>query len=295
MRFWFRPGLGLFSLAFVLLIAELTLRQREDIAFELEYRRAHCLVERFILLCPQRQNRLRAGSRIFTLTTNSRGERVASSSGQERIIVLGDSLSMGYGLSDEETLAHLLGQKGHPARNLAVDSLGPSGMEFFLSRNVAGLVSRYVWVFSPSDFVDEAKPERGPLLYTLYRFYFFARKHPALLAWHRSGAARPVAQNLPPSMPPPDHPAWAAMERIFLQRRPLLLLFYPAAPDASMDIEREVARFARGHGVEILWLEDEFRDAVRQGRSADLYIPGDGHPGPLAALLFADAVLSRIQ
>ncbi|MBE7438239.1 MAG: hypothetical protein HS115_07250 [Spirochaetales bacterium] len=287
-------------LVFVAILApislECILRTREDIRFELEYRRAHCLFDSVILLCPNKKSQLRAGSRVFTLTTNERGERISAADATGTpVVVFGDSLSMGYGLSDEETVPFLLSQSGLPALNLAVDSLGPSGMELVLRNRSPEDVRAYVWVFSPSDFVDEGKPGRNAVIGFVYKIYFWARKHLAVLALLRRGSEQPVSESMPVAPPALDHPAWTVMDRIFQNYRPLILLFYPAAPGASMVVERRVADFARERGVKVLWLEAEFREAVSQGKSAELFIPDDGHPGPLAARLFTSAVLSSIQ
>lgn len=82
------------------------------------------------------------------------------------IWILGDSLSMGFGIDGDKTFGFQLAQLGYKVRVLASDSMGSWDIYKILSteykmvqnKNPNSLPNVVFWIFSRSDFLDDTNP-----------------------------------------------------------------------------------------------------------------------------------------
>lgn len=309
-----------------LLIVEFIVRHsRPDLAIERQYRSAHCFEQSYLLLCPSVQGTfLRPDGSFWTMTVDDRGERIVPESkpGQPEIWWIGDSISMGYLLDDENTTPFAFAAAGYNVRNLGSDSLGTKGIAFRLYQALKANEQEHhpapqhiFWIYNTSDFVDDLKDLRfeSNLLYRLaFRLHYELSRRSALYLLIRS---KPADMNqLPPGFdaaPPDDHPTFVNLKslarEVAARGLSLTILVYPGMnpetggpgvedPTTAKLIEflRENRIVTNGHPVfDVIDLREDFVRLQQNGQSP--YIKLDGHPNDIAARLFAETAYRYLK
>ncbi|MCB1170969.1 MAG: hypothetical protein KDK25_11560 [Leptospiraceae bacterium] len=188
-------------------LSEAFLRRKPEVQSSVQERRIHCMDDSgLIFLCKDQSKKLsspRAGQ--WLLTTNRYGERIThplemlpdsplseSNPTVKEVWVIGDSISMGYLLSDPFSPPYQLSQlTGIRTRNLGVDSLGTMGIWIRLKNALeyrAIIPEHIFWIYNVSDYQDdfrEAKLLNNPLYRIAYRIHFNLAKASYLYALTR--------------------------------------------------------------------------------------------------------------
>lgn len=309
-----------------LLIVEFIVRRsRPDLAIERQYRGAHCFEQSYLLLCPSAQGRfLRPDGSFWTMTIDDRGERIVPESkpGQPEIWWIGDSISMGYLLDDENTTPFAFAAAGYNVRNLGSDSLGTKGIAFRLHQALKAnelehqpVPQHIFWIYNTSDFVDDVKDlrfESNPLYRLAFRLHYELSRRSALYLLIRS---KPADMNqLPPGFdaaPPDDHPTFANLKslsaEVAARGLSLTILVYPGmnpetgGPGVEDPTTAKLVEFltenrivTNGHPVfDVIDLREDFVRLQQSGQSP--YIKLDGHPNDIAARLFAETAYQYLK
>lgn len=316
----------------IFILAEVLLRifAWPELQFRYDDARLHCLVDdpehpALILLCPDQEIEFqhpRGGFR-YRVTTNSGPDRAVSfDPGLSAYVdcatwIIGDSLSMGYGVDDHATFARLLSQQNNDecaVQNIAVDSLGAMGILASVRRRLEENtleIDRAFWILSASDFVDDERDTQlraNPLRSFVFRMQF--RLSRCSMIWNAVKILRRAATDAParneyeaaaasPEIPD-DHPTYVALRQLADlladHRIPLHVIVYPEIDrDTGHPLERDVlkelyAAEARRAGAKIIDVSAEFH---RHADDPELYLPEDGHPGPAAQRIFLQGILPR--
>ncbi|MCB1166583.1 MAG: hypothetical protein KDK33_10535, partial [Leptospiraceae bacterium] len=216
------PALGFF------LLSEAFLRRQPDVEASVQERRMHCVDDSgLVFLCKDRSQKLQSpvGGQ-WLLSTNRYGERIThplelspdspvseSNPTVKEVWVIGDSIAMGYLLSDAFSPPYVLSQiTGIRTRNLGVDSLGTRGIQLRLKDALSyrAIVPQHIfWIYNVSDYQDDFREEKllNDRLYRLaYRIHFNLAKLSYLYATTRLShqvALAPIEQEI---KIPDNHP-----------------------------------------------------------------------------------------
>lgn len=318
-----------FFAAFVIFLAftEIILSNYEPVKLKVQQKKIHCLSkERYYLFLCANQKRILPGIRNSTweMTTNRYGERITASYSDEftatestpnlaEIWIIGDSITMGYLLDDQNTPPYLLARNtGLTVRNLGVDSLGTTGIQARLEkafRDRPVRPYRIYWIYNISDFIDDVREKRmkeDSLYRTAYTVHHLLASYSHIYTWLysivRSGPSGVHAPSNPDGQTvkiPDDHLTLQNIDN-FIKKiesldMKLTVVFYPGMlPDGSADLNdpyKDAAkeRF-RSHGTGTIDLTAEFTES-----SKDLYTRGDGHPTEKAAMLFAASIEKHLK
>ncbi len=316
----------------MLLAAEVLLRlfAWPELRFRYDDARLHCLVDdpehpALILLCPDQQIEFKhpRGGFTYRVTTNHATDRAVSFGvGLAAYVdcatwIIGDSLSMGYGVDDHATFARLLSRQPENecvVENMAVDSLGAAGILASVRRRLEdreATVDRAYWILSASDFVDDvrdAQLQASPLRALAFRMQFRLSRHSMtwnavkILLRRGTGATARNEYEREPADPeiPDDHPTFLALRRLTAllaeHNIPLYIIQYPEIDRGTgRPLERDPLKDryvaeARRRGARIIDVSPDFH---RHADDPELYLPEDGHPGPAAQRIFLEGVLRR--
>lgn len=329
-----KPALFAATAILVGVILELLLRLLTSVQFRLAEKELHCPASFYFRLCPDRIVHFQHPSGFhFKVTTNSTGERITSEqstaksegSAQTELWILGDSIAMGYGVSDEVTFPYLLQnrlrqsastnsranfnlQAGLPGQirvqNLGVDSMGTVAMADLL-KNRSGHPTHVFWPFSPSDFIDDPG-ELAIQASTWKRRMFHVRaaltRHSATFAFlkqlRESGRRDSY---LAGSVVSRSHPTFQGIlnldELVKARGSRLCVVLYQDVqagsnrPEKSNAMRDDVARFLAEHSICTI----DARAAFLSYPGEDLYLPNDGHPAEAAQHLLADAIFNFLM
>ncbi|MCB1171674.1 MAG: SGNH/GDSL hydrolase family protein [Leptospiraceae bacterium] len=332
------PILGLF------LLTEAFLRRQPEVQSSVQERRIHCMDDSgLIFLCKEQSKKLsRARAGQWLLTTNRYGERIThplemlpdsplseSNPTVKEVWVIGDSISMGYLLSDPFSPPYQLSQlTGIRTRNLGVDSLGTMGIWIRLKNalDYRAIVPEHIfWIYNVSDYQDdfrEAKLLNHALYRMAYRIHFNLAKASYLYALTRmepqitiasgdqilpEGDATENQRNSKTEDASPesrevrriadDHPTLLHLKEfaayIKANKLPLTVLFYPGMlPSGKPDLVDPL----RQRSMSLM--REEGIDVVDLSEifvsNDQMYIPGNGHPTEKAASLFASAMAGKL-
>jgi len=279
--------------------------------YKIEEKKIHCWhwETKTIRLCPDVQAELLhpLGYR-FRIATNDRGERITLIQNglykNSEIWVIGDSLSMGYGVNDEESFPYLLSQMGFSVRNLASDSLGAADIFRILEYELQNLETKenfsyplaVFWIFSRSDFLDDRKKKSyfkfilGKIspVFNILR----AELERAQLARDANDYKEYWREEYHP--PEPDHPTLVsirALQEICQEKgiRAIVLLVPDWNPILDRAVlETEYFQFIRNFFQDSRYELIDFTEAYRRRSGEILWIPNDGHPNASAHRLFAE-------
>jgi hypothetical protein len=303
--------LGFFAFLFILVAAELLLRQHSWTRFKLADKKLHCLRENRISLCPDISLRFEHPFGFsYNVTTDHQGNRITTTEHKNPpvIHIFGDSIAMGYGMSDDETFPWRLSDKtGRTVINHAVDAVGAEGVYHqFESALKQDQVETAFWIFHPSDFQDDEKPSRPWLtkaisfagnsaIYNYLRFLMEEKKLIERKNAYFQHIGSPVSQEIPEK----SRITYKWIEKIvqlaIARNSKLYILFHPnidmatGLPSHEYATEQAVADFVREKGGHVIDVRSAF---LMDGEG--LYLPVDGHPSAKASRLFADAALQAL-
>ncbi|MCB1192694.1 MAG: SGNH/GDSL hydrolase family protein [Leptospiraceae bacterium] len=287
-----------------------------DLLYRHVEKQNHCLHSDKILvvLCENTKERLDHPEGFsFWVTTNSLGERITPNiKSEQEIWVIGDSISMGYGIDDQKSFPYLLSlESGWKVRNLAVDSLGSAGIYQILSEKLKSSKKPNIifWIFSPSDFVDDPRwlKLKTNLVYrAIFVTQFIAGKYlysvnfgkyilEKLKFSYKVNDYKNSSHNLPET----NHITFEYINKtIWLAKQnqiPIYILLYPdrnltlANAKTNKTLTDRVADWIQTNGGNSIDLEKAFQDS-----NTNYYLP-EGHPNEKAALLFTQFALEIIK
>ena len=316
----------------VFVLAEALLRWpgHPEVVFKLADKRLHCLdPDGFrIRLCPDVSIAFEHPFGFdYRITTDARGERIVyattpdAGDARPEVWIIGDSIAMGYGQSDADTFAALIGAARGDlrVRNLGIDALGAAGILSVLEgaledarANGRPRPVRVFWIMHMSDFIDDvhdlhlAASGRARLI---RRFHFFMSSWSATYNFARHVAEQwalsrkrnvYTAEDTAPEPPPLDHPTFGNIDRALTLAREqgldLYFVFYPNVDHATgrtgqdYTLENILKEFIGERDGRII----DTRPAFMASGRDDLYLPTDGHPAPAAARIFADEILKAM-
>lgn len=323
----------LIPLAALFVLTEAFLRRQPEIAGSVQERRIHCMDSSgLIFLCEGQTEKLNSpGSGHWIITTNRYGERIThpleilpdsplseSNPTVKEVWVIGDSIAMGYLLSDPYSPPYQLSRlTGIRTRNLGVDSLGTRGIRIRLEHALEYRAIRpehVFWIYNVSDYQDDFREEKllNKEWYRLaYRIHFNLAKASFLYALTRmepqvtiSGtdriedSAQPAELSDPENIEiPGDHPTIEHLRNFaaYVKERniPLTVIFYPGMlpsgkPDLIDPYRKKSMSVMKEEGIEIIDLSEEFASGE------NMYIRGNGHPTERAAALFASVMAGKL-
>ncbi len=316
----------LLPLLALFLLTEAFLRRSPIISSSVQERRMHCMDRTgLVFLCKNQSRQLQGpGNGKWTLTTNRYGERIThplelapdsplaeSNPTVKEVWVIGDSIAMGYLLSDPYSPPYLLSQlTGVRTRNLGVDSLGTRGIRIRLQNALeyrAIVPDHIFWIYNVSDYMDDFREEKllnNSLYRMAYRIHFNLAKASYLYALTRiqpqvtiSDSVYSESDETARAQLDPDHPTIQHLREFaaFLKEKdlPVTVLFYPGMlpsgePDLQDPYRKQSMDILKEEGIEIMDLSREFAE------NENMYIPGNGHPTERAASLFASAMAGKL-
>lgn len=304
---------------FVFLLLEIVLRiiPSKDLLYRYIEKQNHCLHTDWILvvLCKNTKERFEHPEGFsFWITTNQEGERLTPDIvSPKEAWVIGDSISMGYGMDDQRSFPYLLSSGlNWKVRNLAIDSLGSAGIQQILSEklNVSKKKPDIIfWIFSPSDFVDDPiwfKLKTNLFYRTVYITQFIAGKY-----FYTVNLAKYILEKLKFSykvndyknsafiLPETNHITFFYISKtIQLAKQnkiPIYIFLYPdrnlslADSQTNKILNNKIANWIQENGGNCVNMESFFENS-----STNYYLP-EGHPNENAALLFVQFALEIVK
>ncbi|PJZ25144.1 GDSL family lipase [Leptospira hartskeerlii] len=257
----------------------------------------------------------------YHVSTDFRGERftsVGSANGSDsagrnsynvnapEIWVLGDSVALGYLVSDQESLPWALQnelikyKKSDIVRNLGVDALGSFGIQERLTEVLQTSPPPKVayWIYHISDFTDsfrELELQNSVKKRIFVRVSYFLSKYSAVFNAFKISYEKykpESADNLvipsSGSVLGPDHPHRKAAVSLFTYVKekniPLVLVFLPEPnekyePIVDSALVKEVRQIAIDSKIPVLDLQQPIYDYWKKGNQ-EIFLPKDGHPNP---------------
>lgn len=272
-------------------------------AYKIKEKQVHCydLHTRAIRLCSNVETNLcHPLGYCFTLTTNQNSERITPEAIGEKIWILGDSLSMGFGNDDQDSFPFLLGAMDYQIRNLASDSLGATHSFRILEYELKNITKdkkpiAIVWIFSRSDFQDDLQNEYISYKFYLGKIFQFLNVLRAELEEHklerdRNDYKEYLAEDY--IAPENSHPTLGAILSIAdLSISKGIVPIAIMAPDWNYstrkpDLNTEYFKFMEEFFIKANYTVINLTD-IYKNSTEDLYIPRDGHPNANAQKIFA--------
>ncbi|HMX56266.1 MAG TPA: hypothetical protein PKE49_07060 [Leptospiraceae bacterium] len=307
------------GLAFVLIacgIAEATLRFIPGVDFYLKENSLHCAASFYLRLCPSRSIEFKnSAGETYTVTTNEAGERITSAlrdtsrqdsrTTQLELWLIGDSIAMGHGLTDSDTAAWIAQSrlKSWKVRNLATDSVGPLAMTDIL-KQTPGKPAQIIWIFNPSDFIDDpletARRESFPRR-AIFILKYYVRSSAIASAARIIAGSSDASYVQGGSSPLPDaaDPIFAHILELSKEAgnhgaRFCILLYSDVEagankPEKENRLRSMIADLALAHHICTIDVRGQF-----QSSKENLYLQ-NGHPGPAASRIFADAIVNSVS
>ncbi len=301
------------------IIAEFSLNFNKKIKNQREYKKTHCMVDDYIFLCSNISGYfLREDHQLWKLSTNSFGERITtrtiSKENQEEIWFIGDSISFGYLVNDENSIPYLLDQSlSIPVRNLGIDSLGTKGI---LQRLKKGLedhpetqIQTLIWVYNTSDFYDDIKElqiQSHTLKSNLFTIHFYLSRHSNIynsLLYLRNQYRQkkvPEAENITPEIANYTHITFENIKKLikFIKEnqriKRFLVVIYPGMniktkkADLDSKLTQLVYEFFKNHSVEVIDIRKFFIEE-------NYYFIFDGHPSEKGYQLIMSHLIDHLK
>ncbi|TGL58491.1 LA_2486 family SGNH/GDSL-type esterase [Leptospira sarikeiensis] len=291
-----------------------------SILFRLQDKRLHCLKNLspfsdpipWMRLCPNESITLYHPDKdiLYKVTTDPNGERVTgtaqTSNRIEETWILGDSVAMGYLVSNEESLPWILQSNlekknlNRKVRNLGVDAVGSFGIQERLEEvlEISPAPKEAYWIYHISDFTDSYREEELKVSFkkrTLVRISYALSKYSAvfnglkiLYEKYKPESAENLVIPSSGSVLGPDHPHRKALISLFeytkKKKIPLTLVFLPEpsasyAPVADSALVKEVRQIALDSKIRVLDLQQPIYKFWEEGKK-QIFLPKDGHPNP---------------
>ncbi|TGK87946.1 hypothetical protein EHQ24_00960 [Leptospira noumeaensis] len=256
-------------------------------------------------LCPNRNETFtRADGKTWDIQTNQFGERILSKDTNPiHLWLIGDSMAMGYGLPTNKTPAFYLKSKYKiDVRVIAVDAIGTNGIYQFLKESFDSTIredhpNKVYWIWNPSDFIDDEREKKGIKKYLYPIHYHLSRNSILYHQFLPSPKANVYTSSGIPILYPKDHITYSNLLKFLndpiIPKEKLNILFSwgmsrVGTPDTKDPNYEEAKKFFIGQGMKPIDLRT--KTEILFNEQKQVYIPGDGHPGPALAELFADAI-----
>lgn len=247
------------------------------------------------------------------VSTNSLGLRdrefsLEKPSGARRVLVLGDSMTFGWGTREEDTypkvLERLLNERGtaYEVINAGVGNYNTSQeVAYFRERGVRLNPDEVILGFYINDAEPTPSEQAGPIA---RHSYFYVLAASGWDAFQRQRGWKDTYEDYYRGLYRPDNPGWQAcvqaLEELSRLARDqaiaLRLVLIPElhAPGAAYpfrDIHAAVAAVASRQGIPVLDLADAFDDVAPH----TLWVsPGDAHPNATAHRIIAHAIFDEM-
>ena len=287
----------------------------KELKYEVLDKQAHCFHKDKIkiVLCPNFQGKFESHLNFsYVLTTDKNSKRITPNIVSKKTYwVIGDSLSMGYGVDDRSSFPYVLSQKLQSrVENLAVDSMGSLAIQeiFQESLEIYPKPKAVFWIFSVSDFTDDRrflKLKENRFYRFFFQFQFFLRKYSYLLNYVKilfeKGQPSKGRSNLSQKRNPKEDITYQSLLEIDKQCKRRGIRFYLMfAPDMNIQtgkFEKKegtkelLQNFLINHQIEFINLKSHFY----QFPNFNYYIKNDGHYSTWTNWLFADYAYRKIQ
>ncbi|TGK43820.1 LA_2486 family SGNH/GDSL-type esterase [Leptospira andrefontaineae] len=330
---------------FFLLEVALRLPYFPSVQFRLDDKKLHCLQTSgnllsipWMRLCPNQSLDLYHPEKNiqYHVSTDFRGERITSAvnatisdraswnsynKGIPEIWVLGDSVALGYLVSDQEslpwTLDSILEQRNSQikVRNLGVDALGSFGIQERLIEVLkdSSPPKAAYWIYHISDFTDSYRElelqnsvKKRILVRVSYVLSIFSavfNTFKIVYEKYKPESADNLVIPSSGSVLGPDHPhrkaAISLFEFVKEKKIPLILVFLPEPnekyePVVDSALVKEVRQIAIDSGISLLDLQQPIYDFWRKN-SKEIFLPKDGHPNPTLYRFIAQELGKNIR
>lgn len=310
-----------FIVFFFLFFVEIFLSFKEEINFVGNYKRLHCLEENYLFLCPNKNYIFkRKDSQFWKIATNQFGERITNRTKdaneyERENWFIGDSISFGYLVNDENTAPFLLDlMQKIPVRNLGVDSLGSLGIERrlkeALKKHKDTKIENIIWIYNTSDFLDDQK-EFTNLNNSFYKIfykvhYFFGRYsniYNGLIFLKNNIFVQKI--NIPEinvQDVEDDHITFKNLKNLIQfislnnQIENFIVVIYPGMnidtkkADVQSKVTEKVYRFFKKNNINVLDLRLEFFNSKNSP-----YFEFDGHPNEYGYQIIANSLISFLK
>ncbi|MGJ4746477.1 LA_2486 family SGNH/GDSL-type esterase [Leptospira sp. SA-E8] len=336
---------------FLFFLSEVLLRLPyfPSVQFRLDDKKLHCLQTSgnlfsipWMRLCPNQSLELYHPEKNirYHVSTDQRGERLTSAVSVDdatprnaeiagrssymadapEIWILGDSVALGYLVSDQESLPWALqnelikDRKPEIVRNLGVDALGSFGIQERLTEVLQTSPPPKVayWIYHISDFTDsfrELELQNSAKKRIFVRVSYFFSKYSAVFnafkivyEKYKPESAENLVIPSSGSVLGPDHPHRKAALSLFgfvkEKKIPLVLVFLPEPnekyePVVDSALVKEVRQIAIDSGIPVLDLQQSIYDYWKKG-SREIFLPKDGHPNPTLYRFIAEELGKNI-
>lgn len=327
---------------FLLFLLEVVLRLPyfPSVQFRLDDKKLHCLQSfgdlfsiPWMRLCPNQSLDLYHPEKNirYHISTDFRGERITSTTDSARwnsdkaetseIWVLGDSVALGYLVSDQESLPWVfqnesdLDKKSLVVRNLGVDALGSFGIQEKLIEVLKDSPPPQAafWIYHISDFTDsyrELELQSSIKKRIIVRISYLLSKYSAVFNTfkiiyekYKPESADNLVIPSSGSVLGPDHPhrkaAISLFEFVKEKKIPLVSVFLPEPNDeyepvVDSALVKEVRQIAIDSGISVLDLQQPIYDYWKKN-SQEIFLPKDGHPNPALYRFIAEEIAKKIR
>ena len=271
----------------------------------------------------------------YHVSTDPRGERLTTNrdtginyigsisykaTDSPEVWILGDSVALGYLVSDQESLpwaVHSIFQKRKDelkVRNLGVDALGSFGIQERLAevlQNSSPPIAAY-WIYHISDFTDsyrELELQNSIKKRMFVRISYLLSKYSAVFnsfkiiyEKYKPESADNLVIPSSGSVLGPEHPhrkaAVSLFEFVKEKKIPLTLVFLPEPnekyePVVDSALVKEVRQIAIDSKIQVLDLQHEIHKFWSEGKNP-IFLPKDGHPNPSLYRFIAEELAKDI-
>ncbi|MEI1279236.1 SGNH/GDSL hydrolase family protein [Leptospira venezuelensis] len=316
-----------------------------SVQFRLDDKKLHCLQTSenldsipWMRLCPSQSLELFHPEKNirYHISTDFRGERITSNNGsngadladrnsynadRHEIWVLGDSVALGYLVSDQESLPwaldSILEQKNEhvKVRNLGVDALGSFGIQERLTEVLkeSSPPQAAYWIYHISDFTDSYKElelQSSLKKRILVRVSYILSKYSAVFnafkivyEKYKPESAENLVIPSSGNVLSPDHPhrkaAISLFEFVKEKKVPFTLVFLPEPnekydPVVDSALVKEVRQIAVDSKIPVLDLQQPIYDFWKKNNQ-EIFLPKDGHPNPALYSFIAQEIAKDIH
>ncbi len=290
----------IFIVLFLYLGIEFLLSFHLEIKNEKLYRNIHCFYKNFLFLCPNKEVQiLRKDKKFWKVSTNTFGERITRNTLKDQeynkeIWFIGDSISFGYLVNDEESVPYLMGLKQTlPVRNLGVDSIGTIGILERLKKGIEDhpdlTIEHLIWIYNTSDFTDDVIYHKKKWFHHIgFKIHYTISKYSNiynlfLLLKKQGQNALPEPQEITEDIWNHTHITFENIKLLtnYIKNEPkiknFLIVLYPGMkqnkkPDVDSPILISLEKFFKKHNINFYKISKEFEEAKSP------YIEYDGHP-----------------
>lgn len=307
----------IFVLFILIIIFEFILVFHESIQNEKQYRNIHCFYKDFLFLCSDIEKEiLRKDNQKWKISTNTFGERITKNTlktkeHHQEIWFIGDSISLGYLVNDEQSAPYLLDLKQKiPVRNLGVDSIGTIGI---LERLKKGLkdhpditIEHLVWIYNTSDFTDDIIYNKKKWYHKLsFKIHYTISKYSNiynlfLLLKKQQQNELPETQEISDEILNQTHITYQNIKLLkeYIQNesriKNFIIILYPGMrhnklPDIDSPIINSLEKFLKENNINYYKIFKEFEIANQP------YLIFDGHPSEEGYEIFTKILIDHLK